>query len=528
MSHFLAARRSAAAHRGRAAALVGALALVIALFAMTAAAGATAHPTTGHAAKQGAGKQDHNGPGDKAPGKDEQAGKPKDKNAGGSAQPPCDSSGMGNPCQPPQQCGQNSGPGNANATCPAGNPECPAAGDQQAAKGAAYKAKGAEDTGHKGKKADAGNACEPKPQCDSSGPGNPCQPPQQCGRNSGPGNANATCPAGNPECPAAGDEGAGYQHDAGAAGYDAKGVHKAKDAKRKNHKDQNAGEHNDVAAGCPPPNQCEGGKVMKEDGTCVPVDQCRAPNVVKDGTCVPAEPCKAGEVMKDGTCVPANQCNAGEVMKDGTCVPANQCKPPYVVNNGACVPADKCVPPNTVVNGVCTPPDTPQCRPGQVVVGGQCVNPQPDSNGCTPPQVLQNGVCATPGTTVAGTAQQAPAATAPAPTTAPASNVAGTQARSATARLRAQTRCGTSTFRVTISGRSIRRITLFVAGRRVKTITVPAGRRSVTVSVPVRRFGARRQSVQARVTFRNGAAPRTLTASATRCAQTAVSPQFTG
>jgi hypothetical protein len=48
------------------------------------------------------------------------------------------------------------------------------------------------------------------------------------------------------------------------------------------------------------------------------------------------------------------------------------------------------------------------------------------------------------------------------------------------------------------------------------------------VSVPVRRFGARRQSVRARVTFRNGAPARTLTASATRCAQTQVSPQFTG
>jgi hypothetical protein len=106
--------------------------------------------------------------------------------------------------------------------------------------------------------------------------------------------------------------------------------------------------------------------------------------------------------------------------------------------------------------------------------------------------------------------------------------VAGTQAASASARLSTRARCGTRTFRVTISGRSIRRVTLFVAGQRVRTVTVPAGRRSITVNVPVRRFGARRQSVQARVTFRNGARARTLTASATRCAQTAVSPQFTG
>ena len=132
------------------------------------------------------------------------------------------------------------------------------------------------------------------------------------------------------------------------------------------------------------------------------------------------------------------------------------------------------------------------------------------------------------------TQQQAPAATATpnAPPAAaavdpPTTVVAGTQA-GRPARLRTQARCGTRAFRVTISGRNIRRVTLFVAGRRVRTVTVPAGRRSITVSVPVRRFGARRQSVRARVTFRNGARARTLTASATRCAQAAVSPQFTG
>jgi hypothetical protein len=155
--------------------------------------------------------------------------------------------------------------------------------------------------------------------------------------------------------------------------------------------------------------------------------------------------------------------------------------------------------------------------------GNQCVNQPPV---CVAPQVLQGNVCVMPnGQPVTQQANQ-PAAQTTQPV--PASTVAGTQARSATARLRTQSRCGTRAFRVTISGRNIRRVTLFVAGRRVRTITVPAGRRSITVSVPVRRFGARRQSVRARVTFRNGAPARTLTASATRCAQNSVSPQFTG
>jgi hypothetical protein len=395
MSHFLAARLSAAAHRGRVvASLVGVLALVAALFAMTAAAGAATHPPAGHSTKQHAAKKDQ-----------------------------------------------------------------------------------------KGKAGDKGRA--EQAQCDSWGTGNPCHPPQACGENSGPHNANDQCPAGKPECPAAGNQGGDQQ----TAGYKAKGAA----AKAKVHKVKNDG-----AANCPKP-----------------APDCKPGEVKKDGYCVPAPQCKPGEAVKNGYCVPAPQCKPGEVVQNGYCVPAEQCKPPNVVQNGMCVPAEQCKPPNVVQNGMCVPPSTPVC---------------------VPPQVLQNGACMTPSSDTAGTVVQQTPATTPAATTtaapqtavAPQSTVAGTQARSATARLQTQARCGSRAFRVTISGRNIRRVTLFVAGRRTGTVTMPAGRRSITVSVPVRGFGARRQSVQARVTFRNGAAARTLTASATRCAQTAVSPQFTG
>jgi hypothetical protein len=67
-----------------------------------------------------------------------------------------------------------------------------------------------------------------------------------------------------------------------------------------------------------------------------------------------------------------------------------------------------------------------------------------------------------------------------------------------------------------------------VNGRRVRTVTVRANQRRVTVSVPLSRSGAARQRVRARVTFRNGAPSRTLNATARRCAQAAVQPQFTG
>jgi hypothetical protein len=134
-----------------------------------------------------------------------------------------------------------------------------------------------------------------------------------------------------------------------------------------------------------------------------------------------------------------------------------------------------------------------------------------------------------PPTTVTPPAPVTPATpAAPVAQTAPAQAVAGAQAASASARLAAQSTCARRTVRITVSGRQIRSVTFSVAGRRVRTVTVRAGQRSLTVNLPVRSFGARRQSVTARVTFRNGAAARTLTASATRCAQAAVQPQFTG
>src|SRR3954454_8495582 len=121
-----------------------------------------------------------------------------------------------------------------------------------------------------------------------------------------------------------------------------------------------------------------------------------------------------------------------------------------------------------------------------------------------------------------------PTVTPVTPAATPASAVAGTQARSGTARVSAQTRCATRAARITVSGRLISRVTFFVNGRRVRTVAVPSGGTRVTVSVPLRRSGAARQTVTARVTFRNGAAARTLTARATRCAAAAVRPQFTG
>jgi hypothetical protein len=414
MPHLLAARPTAVAHRGRVLApLVGVLALVLALFAMTAPAGAkathTSKPPVGKPAPPAYAPQDK--PADKPAAKppaqkpDDEAGKPKDdQNAG---KPKDEDKNAGKPKDEDKN---------------AGKPK---------------------DEDHN----------QGKPKDEDHNQGQPVN--EQCpGANEGPGNAQGT------------KDNATYQ--------------KAKQDKNTKAKDD------ENAANCPPPAQpCKQGEV-KKNGMCVPVGECKPPYVVDHGECKPPV---------------NNACKPGEVKQGNMCIPVEECKPPNVVDNGECKPPanNACMLPNVVVNGVCGPPattTTPTPTPTPTPVGGQPAAPQ--------------------------------AAAAPASTTPPTSVVAGTQARAATARLSAQSRCGTRSFRVTISGRNLRRVTLFVAGRRVRTVTVPAGRRSITVSVPVRQFGARRQSVRARVTFRNGAASRTLTASATRCAQTAVSPQFTG
>jgi hypothetical protein len=127
-----------------------------------------------------------------------------------------------------------------------------------------------------------------------------------------------------------------------------------------------------------------------------------------------------------------------------------------------------------------------------------------------------------------------PAATVtpvPPSATPPSSGVAGEQQRSpirATARIRAQGRCAARTARVTVSGRLMRQVRFSLNGRRARTVTVTRGVRLVTALVPLGRSGPRVQTVRARVTFRNGAAPRTLTASVRRCAPARVAPQFTG
>ena len=140
--------------------------------------------------------------------------------------------------------------------------------------------------------------------------------------------------------------------------------------------------------------------------------------------------------------------------------------------------------------------------------------------------------------TPAPTPAPAPATPAPAPAggTAPATQpgatgVLGEQVNSparATANVRVQAACAERNARVTVSGRSMRQVRFSVRGRTVRTVNVRPGQRLVRALVPLRQTGPAAQTVKARVTFRNGARARVLSATARRCAQAGVAPQFTG
>ena len=195
-----------------------------------------------------------------------------------------------------------------------------------------------------------------------------------------------------------------------------------------------------------------------------------------------------------------------------------------IVVNGVPTVANSFVVPATQLTGTLSVPYSAPAGPFTVTVNAVFSTGERGS-------VTQSLMCTAPPAPPAAPAPPVttPAAGGTAPVAQkPAQSVAGTEAASASANVAAQKACASRSARITVSGRLIRQVTFSVNGRRVRTVSVRASQRRVRVSVPLSRGGAARQTVTVRVTFRNGAAPRTLTARATRCAQGAVSPQFTG
>jgi hypothetical protein len=127
--------------------------------------------------------------------------------------------------------------------------------------------------------------------------------------------------------------------------------------------------------------------------------------------------------------------------------------------------------------------------------------------------------------------ESAPAETVVAPATAvqtpPRIAVSGTRAVSGRAVLARLPRCASSRYRLTVRGRAMRSIAVYVNGRKVRTVRVARGRTSVTVALA--RVG-RVQRVRARVTFDASSRTRArdLRMTILPCAPGSARPTFTG
>jgi hypothetical protein len=110
---------------------------------------------------------------------------------------------------------------------------------------------------------------------------------------------------------------------------------------------------------------------------------------------------------------------------------------------------------------------------------------------------------------------------------APGIGVSGTRVVSGRAALARLPRCAASRYRLTVRGRAMRSIAVFVNGRQVRTVRVARGRTSVTVALT--RAG-RVQRLHARVTFDASARTRArdLRMTILPCAPGSARPTFTG
>jgi hypothetical protein len=220
------------------------------------------------------------------------------------------------------------------------------------------------------------------------------------------------------------------------------------------------------------------------------------------------------------TVTPSVDCSAATLVYEST---AGTTLSYEIVVNGVPAVKDDFVVPSSPVSGTLTVPYRAPTGPFTVSVNATfstgetgtatksmtCTMPAPPAPPATPPP--------------------APPVPAVAPAPAPASTVAGQQVRAParSARLGAQSACPTRVVRVTVVGRQMRDIAFSINGRHVRTVTVRAGQRAVKASLPMRNRRAS-QVVTARVRFRNGARPRTLSTRAARCGEAAVQPTFTG
>ena len=176
------------------------------------------------------------------------------------------------------------------------------------------------------------------------------------------------------------------------------------------------------------------------------------------------------------------------------------------------------------------PPPPAPCTPGGSDTkddGTPCNPPAP----CTPggSDMREDGTPCTPPPATVPPAPPLPPVTTLASSTAP--DVLGVVAElrsAASASMSGPRRCVTRRYTQVLTGRGIRRVTVRVNGRVVRTMS--GGKRRYTVSIDPRRYAGGVMRIQARVEYvaSSRKRPQTLSATVLRCAMQQTAPQFTG
>ena len=156
--------------------------------------------------------------------------------------------------------------------------------------------------------------------------------------------------------------------------------------------------------------------------------------------------------------------------------------------------------------------DGTPCKPAPCTEGGSDM--KADGTPCVPPPSAPPA----PPVTVAASSTSRPEVL----------GVVGQLQAAANATMRSPRRCVTKPFAQVFTGRGIKRITVKVNGRVVRTLG--AGRTRYSVSIDPRRYAGGVMRVSARVEYvaSSRKRPQTFTATVLRCAVQATGPQFTG
>ena len=109
----------------------------------------------------------------------------------------------------------------------------------------------------------------------------------------------------------------------------------------------------------------------------------------------------------------------------------------------------------------------------------------------------------------------------------PGSGTKPTSAQSGRAALDATRTCTKTSFPVTVSGRAIQRVTVYVNGRLAKRVTVKSTATRVTTRLPTP-VATSKLTIKVSFTSASGTKPRTFTRTVKRCVPAAVKPNFTG